>query len=95
MAKRMTDRVHKYLISEYVCDNCRKVIGDEHSAHVPINVDCFWYDYGDQFGDDYDFCSIDCLLDHIKHIDPEHDLKIRIDEKLAHEFLDSLKTLRK
>ncbi|RLI31135.1 hypothetical protein DRO48_01575 [Candidatus Bathyarchaeota archaeon] len=50
-----------------VCDECgRELKKDEYGCYCGIKVDYTWDEYGDEFGEELDFCSFRCMMKYLK-----------------------------
>lgn len=51
--------------TKIVCDCCKKDLPKENYLYYSTA----WYEYGDDFGDSYDFCSLECMIKSLSNSD--------------------------
>ena len=56
--RKNTGETRTINVTKIVCDECNQDVNPEFY----INYDAHWTDGYDTFGDDADFCSLDCML---------------------------------
>lgn len=90
--RKGTGEFRKVEVTKVVCDECR----DEIDILNQITYDSHWSDGYDVFGEDYDFCSVQCMLNHSEKyrmmFPPDNeDVKLEIPAKFMKIIMEKLK----
>ena len=60
--RKGTGEFKKVEVYKTVCDECGQDVKIENQIHW----DAHWSDGYDRYGDDFDFCSVECMMNHFR-----------------------------